>query len=395
MLNRWSRGYSKSTIRHLSRKIETKLPHRFLRDSDEKNFDPTTKQRIDVRYDAVTGKPAHEHWGKERYQMNSSRIDGSKYVVEWADGVSATYSTQWVEQTTINWQKPKLARELWTGLNEADLRNSEKLSLTFHHLVHDDGMVKALNSLYSYGILLVTDTPIADGGVGIAALASALSGSSKKVLALASLLENYRRGGAEIVLPNGTDGPLRTLYGNVWFTMSAVQAGGTSIADSAYGQGSLPLHTDMTYMLSPPGLQVFTMIQPAENGGESIYADGFAAAELLRSEDPYAYHMLTSIARRYHCIDRETGWYLEAVGPVIEERQGTVVSIRHNDLDRLPDLPPYSGDQGNNDSFYQDLADAHAKWDCILGRDSTRLIMKLRPGDTVVLANQVSLSVFK
>lgn len=390
MLNRWSRGYySKSAVRHLSRNIETKLPPRFLRDSDEKNFDPITKQRADFRYDAVTGKPAHEYLGEERYQMNSSKISGSNYVVEWADGVSATYSADWVEQTTINWQKPKSARELWTGLNESDLRDSEKLSLTFHHLIHDEGMIKALNSLYSYGILLVTDTPIEDGGAGIAALASALSGSSKKDLASASLLENYRRGGVEIVLPHGTDGPLRTLYGNVWFTMSAVQAEGTSIADSAYGQGSLPLHTDMTYMLSPPGLQIFTMIQPAENGGDSIYADGFAAAELLRSEDPHAYHMLTSTVRRYHCIDKETGWYLEAAGPIIEERQGIVVSIRHNDLDRLPDLPPYSGDYVNNE-FYQDLVNAHAKWDCILGRDTTRLIMKLRPGDTVVVANQVS-----
>jgi Taurine catabolism dioxygenase TauD, TfdA family len=390
MLNRWPRCCSKIAVRHLSRKIETKLPLRFLRDSDEKNFDPTTRQRADFRYDVDTGKPAHEHLGEERYQVNLSKKDGSNYVVDWADGVSAIYSAAWVEQTTTNWQKPRLSRELWTGLTESDLRNSEKLSLTFDQLIHDEGMIKALNSLYSYGILLVTDTPIDDGGAGIAALASALSGSSKKNLASASLLENYRQGGTEILLPNGTDGPLRTLYGSVWFTMSAVQAEGTSIADSAYGQGSLPLHTDMTYMLSPPGLQVFTMIQPAENGGDSIYADGFAAAELLRSEAPHAYHVLTDTVRRYHCIDRETGWYLEAAGPVIEERQGTVVSIRHNDLDRLPDLPPYSGDQVNNDTFYKDLADAHAQWDCILGRDSTRLVMKLCPGDTVVVANQVS-----
>jgi hypothetical protein len=169
-----------------------------------------------------------------------------------------------------------------------------------------------------------------------------------------------------------------------------VQGEGTSTADSAYGQGSLPLHTDLTYMLSPPGLQIFTMVTPADIGGDSVYADGFAAAELLRTEDPRAFDMLASTVRRYQCIDEEIGWYLEASGPVIETRRGVVCGIRHNDLDRLPDLPSPCDALFDNDSFYEELAIAHASWDNILGRDSTRLVVKLRPGDTVVLANQVS-----
>lgn len=392
MLPLGSRSISKAALRGLSTKIECKLPLRFLRDSDEQNFDPMTRQRTDIVYDEDNGKPAHDHLTQQRYKVNSSRLAGKNYVVDWADGVSSTYSAQWIDQTAMNWQKPPLSRELWTGLTESDVRNSDALSMNFEQVLHDQGAVKALKALYSYGILLVTDTPTEDGGAGIAALASAVSGSTKKNLASTSLLESYRQGGTEIVLPNGTDGPLRTLYGSVWFT-TAVQAEGTSVADSAYGHGGLPLHTDMTYMLSPPGLQIFTMIQPAEKGGESVYADGFAAAELLRSEDPQAYDMLASTVRKYHSIDKETGWHLEASGPVIQTRQGLVVKIRHNDLDRLPDLPPYSEDAVDNNSFYAELADAHAKWDSILGRDSTRLVMKLRSGDTILVANQVSLIV--
>ena len=380
-----------ATARSLSTHIERTLPLRFLRDSDERNFDPATRQRADISHDKDTGKPVQNYQVRQRYQVKSSRIDGHNYVVDWADGVSGTYSTKWMHQTAKNWKKPAMSRELWTGLTESAMRNSETLAMPFDRLIHGEGMTFALKVLHSYGILLITDTPIDDGGAGIAALASSVSGSSKKNIASASLLERYRQGGTEIVLPDGTDGPLRTLYGSVWFTNSEVQGEGTSTADSAYGQGSLPLHTDLTYMLSPPGVQVFTMVKPADIGGESVYADGFAAAELLRAEHPRSFNMLASTVRRYQCIDKETGWYLEASGPVIETRRGVVCGIRHNDLDRLPDLPPPADGQVDNDSFYEELAVAHAKWDNILGRDSTRLVMKLRPGDTVLVANQVSL----
>mmetsp|Transcript_8688 Transcript_8688/g.14443 ORF Transcript_8688/g.14443 Transcript_8688/m.14443 type:complete len:443 (-) Transcript_8688:414-1742(-) len=399
MLSRWSRNVRKAAVVVLQRNMMfststtnesfQNLPLRFLRDSDKVNFDPVTRQRIDVSFDDANGKPSHDHNpAKQRYQVKSSRRNGQTYEIDWADGVSSQYSIEWVHQTAMNWKNPQLSRELWTGMSDSHVRNSDELSMPFEKVIHDEGMAKALKALYNFGILLITETPTDDGGAAIAALASAVSGSPKKHLASISLLENYRQGGTDIVLPDGTDGPLRTLYGSVWFTKSSVQAEGTSVADSAYGLDGLPLHTDMTYMLSPPGLQIFTMIEPALEGGESIYADGFAAAEILRSEDPHAFNVLCNTDRRYHSIDKDTGWHLEATGPVIETRQGQIVRIRHNDLDRLPDLPPYTSHGIDSESFYTELADAHAKWDDILGRDSTRLEMKLRCGDTVLVANQ-------
>mmetsp|Transcript_59782 Transcript_59782/g.64529 ORF Transcript_59782/g.64529 Transcript_59782/m.64529 type:complete len:135 (+) Transcript_59782:210-614(+) len=120
----------------------------------------------------------------------------------------------------------------------------------------------------------------------------------------------------------------------------------------------------MTYFRDPPGLQIFTMVQPAINGGESVFADGYAIAEQLRSDHPAAFRVLSNTIRTYRCIDKETGWYLEASGPMIQtvkeemntyddggggtsgksdhrySRGGRIVGIRHNDLDRLPDFPP-------------------------------------------------------
>ena len=134
--------------------------------------------------------------------------------------------------------------------------------------------------------------------------------------------------------------------------------------------------------------------------GQSVYLDGFAAAQQLLLENPDAFHLLATTPRRYRCIDDEEGWPLEATRPLIEtipsgkNEWGPVKSIRHNDLDRLPDLPPYpttmdtAENNNHNDDFYRKLQAAHEAWDDILRRDSMRLVIELQPGDCVLVANQ-------
>jgi hypothetical protein len=136
------------------------------------------------------------------------------------------------------------------------------------------------------------------------------------------------------------------------------------------------------------------MVHPAMQGGESIIADGFAVANELRKTDPGAFAVLSQSVRRYRCIDQATGWNLQACGPVISVRNGKINSIRHNDLDRLPDLPP-SGilKPDDIDAFYKSLQMSHAAWDKLLAQDKFRLVIKLQPGETMVVANQVRLRV--
>jgi alpha-ketoglutarate-dependent taurine dioxygenase len=164
----------------------------------------------------------------------------------------------------------------------------------------------------------------------------------------------------------------------------------------------------MTYYLDPPGLQIFTMVQPAKNnGGASVFGDGLAAAYRLRRTNVRAYHTLCTTFRRFRCIDPQTGWHLEASAPMIQLHESDylprsslsktvdynflqsarVVGIRHNDLDRMPDLPP-PGWEDDVASFYENLEEAHYEWDRILADDSSRLEISLRPGETVIVNNQ-------
>jgi alpha-ketoglutarate-dependent taurine dioxygenase len=142
--------------------------------------------------------------------------------------------------------------------------------------------------------------------------------------------------------------------------------------------------------------------------GQSVYLDGFAAARQLYHENPKAFQLLATTTRSYRCIDDKEGWHVGASGPVIEAiprwksanddkhledcyEWGPVKSIRHNDLDRLPDLPPYTpnvNDVHGNNEFYDQLHEAHEAWDNILRRDSMRLVISLKAGDCILVSNQ-------
>jgi Taurine catabolism dioxygenase TauD, TfdA family len=374
------------------------LPRHFLRAMDSSNFDPDTGQRIDVAFDANDGRPVLQQ--PETTPLPMLRNDvakctltpaGDYYRIDWEDGHVSHYPRDWVELQLKNLPRTNNLetrpshiddRWPWSYLNEEYVRSSDYFSLPFDQALTDAGMDRALASIYKYGILLVTKTPTQDQGAGIAALASAFSGGTRKTKEN-SILANYLDARPVISLPHGTDGPLRTLYGTVWSTTSSGQSAGASVADSAYGHGSLPLHTDMTYLRDPPGLQIFTMSQPALQGGQSVFGDGLFAAETLRKEDPKAFQLLSTLKRRHRSIDKDTGWHLEATGPVIQTNdRGNVVMIRHNDLDRLPDISV-------DDNCVDRVARAHTAWNAILARDETRLVMSLQPGDTVVVANQV------
>lgn len=386
------------------------LPLTYLRAMDRSNYDPATLQRSDVPVDAASGKkvlPNDSPYLRStecRVKHITKSSDG--YRIFWNDGLESVFPLEWMDRERFRWRgdAPTLShsaeglstRTLWTGLTEGTFRDT--LSMDFDELVTDEGMKQALRYLYEYGILLLSNTPVDDNGVAVAAMASALGGGAfKNPTTLLHHFRNERNEGGVIMLPRGTDGPLRTLYGTVWSTTSTGPHGqddGTSVADSAYGQDGLPLHTDMTYMRDPPGLQIFTMVQPApavpgRERGTSTYCDGFAAAERLRETNPRAFEVMRSVIRTYRSIDAVTGWHLEADGPVLSVRSGHVAAVRHNDLDRLPDLPPPDLTATQALEYYDRLRDSHLAWDEILNDDEFRLEVNLRRGDTVVVANQV------
>jgi len=84
--------------------------------------------------------------------------------------------------------------------------------------------------------------------------------------------------------------PIDTLYGTSFDVKSAPQP-----INIAYSQVALPLHMDLAYYESPPGLQLLHCVAQSTAGGENYFVDAHAAAATLRRERPDYFETLRSI----------------------------------------------------------------------------------------------------
>ncbi len=125
---------------------------------------------------------------------------------------------------------------------------------------------------------------------------------------LATFLEQIRTAGFSFVAntPSKSEATAKLLerisfirptqYGAFWdFTSEA------NPVDTAYTNQSLGLHTDTTYFNDPAGLQLFHCLKSATGGGgDSTFADAFAAATHLYKLNPEYYNILSSVRIASH-----------------------------------------------------------------------------------------------
>jgi trimethyllysine dioxygenase len=158
-----------------------------------------------------------------------------------------------------------------------------------------------------------------------------------------------------------------------------------AMADTAYTNLALPVHTDNTYFTEPSGLQAFHLLSheatssTAEEptGGETLLVDGFHAAKLLREENPEAFSLLKAVRLPWHASGNK-GITLspDAAYPVLElnaPHGPHVKRIRWNNDDRgvVPLSRGYKSDE-----WYA----AARAWQAILHRKDVEYRTQLQPG---------------
>jgi alpha-ketoglutarate-dependent taurine dioxygenase len=117
---------------------------------------------------------------------------------------------------------------------------------------------------------------------------------------------------------------LETNYGKVFDVRSVPQP-----ENLAYSDLGLGLHTDNPYREPVPGFQALHVIAASAEGGESLFADGFAIAEHLRSEEPDAFRLLTQTAVPFRYSSKDCELYAER--PLIQlSCEGAVVAVHYN-----------------------------------------------------------------
>ena len=170
---------------------------------------------------------------------------------------------------------------------------------------------------------------------------------------------------------------LETNYGQTFDVRTVPQP-----ENLAYSDLGLGLHTDNPYREPVPGFQALHVLIASSDGGESLFADGFALAEHLRTSAPEAFRQLTTTAVpfRYGSSDAE----LRAERPLIQlSVRGEVAAVHYNSRSIAPlNLAP-----GAAAAFYA----AYRRFAQLLRTARFQLQTRLAAGTLVVFDNQRTL----
>jgi gamma-butyrobetaine dioxygenase len=139
------------------------------------------------------------------------------------------------------------------------------------------------------------------------------------------------------------------------------------------------LHTDNPYREPVPGFQALHTLIAAPDGGDSLFADGFAIAEHLRRSDPEAFELIsrTLVPFRYRAV----GVDLYAERPLIELSCANVVTaVTYNNRAIRPMRLPAA----ECAAYYG----AYRKFAALLRESRLQMATRLNDGDLVVFDNR-------
>jgi alpha-ketoglutarate-dependent taurine dioxygenase len=168
-----------------------------------------------------------------------------------------------------------------------------------------------------------------------------------------------------------------TNYGLVFDVRSVPQP-----RNLAYSELGLGLHTDNPYREPVPGFQLLHALIASRDGGESLFADGFALAEHLRSTEPGAFTQLTQtpVPFLYRSKDAE----LFAERPLIQlSCRGSVTAVHYNNRS----IAPLRLSAHDARPFYA----AYRSFAALLREPRFQLRHRLATGDLVAFDNQRTL----
>jgi gamma-butyrobetaine dioxygenase len=268
--------------------------------------------------------------------------------VEWeSESRSASFELEWLLARASNRShgRPEVAQRLW--LETAGLDAARDFAWAAFPEAQSDRALRArwLTRLLRDGIAFLSNVPCNEAGIlEAAALAGRIS---------------------------------ETNYGQVFDVRSVPQP-----ENLAYSDLGLGLHTDNPYREPVPGFQVLHALVASPGGGESLFGDGFAIAEHLRTVSPDAFAVLTRtpVPFRYRSKDAE----LYAERPLIQlSCSGEVGAVHYNSRS----IAPLRLAAREVRPFYS----AYRRFAALLRDSRFHLRFRLRDGDLVVFDNQRTL----
>lgn len=297
----------------------------FLRDAcrSEACVDVSTSQKT-----FSTGDLTEQQTTPKSVSVSSGASTGTSTLhIEWADGHKSQYSEEFLAQH-CDWKSRAAYRKIDTSRDWVawESENSEQLwkhvtKVSFSDFVKSANQNQdqnaayrdTLNSLNRNGIAIVNNIP--EGEIDPSTQRPWVETIAQRI--------GYIK---------------ETFYGRSWDVKSVHDA-----KNVAYTSVYLPVHMDLCYYESPPGIQLLHVIENSARGGESLFADAYAAAKYVLKCDPEAYDALTKVPLTYHYENAGQHYYYAR--PVIEEDPSTPVdpATGRKGIKVMNYSPPFQG----------------------------------------------------
>jgi len=275
-------------------------------------------------------------------RIRSARADDGHVHVEWEGEARVTaFELGWLAAQAAGApaRRPELSRRLWLEGARLDPRRDFAWSELAWVRAEPRARLEWLTRLAQYGIAFLEAVPC----------------DPSTILGVASLIGRVAE----------------TNYGLLFDVRSVPQP-----ENLAYSDLGLGLHTDNPYREPVPGFQALHALVTSPEGGDSLFADGFALAAHLRASDPEAFRFLatTPVPFHYRSADAE----LYAVRPLIQlSCDGEIAAVHYNNRSIRVGAQTAP-------AFYP----AYRRFAALLREPRFQLQLKLADGDLVVFDNQ-------
>jgi gamma-butyrobetaine dioxygenase len=298
-------------------------------------LDPGSGQRL-VN---ITGVPADAGFG-------SVTEDGDSYLVTFEpDGHRAVIAKSWLAAALapVPASRTEDAKRLWI---RADFAGGPPQGTWDLYLADARHRASCLASLLDDGFVLLRAVPPRPG----------------MVLEVAASMGFVRE----------------TNYGNLFDVRATVDP-----ANLAFTALAIAPHTDNPYRDPVPTVQLLHCLASAAEGGDSGLVDGFAAAGLLRAEDPAAFAVLTGTPVTFRYSDATAD--LLATMPMIGlDARGRIREVRFNNRSLQPLGSPFGPPaSAETEAFYR----AYRSFAYLLARPELMVTFRLETGDCIVFDN--------
>lgn len=331
-----------------SHKLKKVLPFYYLRDMCKcpQCVDPHSKQRSfrtsDISKDI---SPRHVKW------------DGEQLEVKWYNdipGYGEEHTSQWDSKylhtpiiDTHDTTSRRMRPHRWSG----PMMNKMQHWVSYEDYMNNDGkFTAAMRNLSRLGLIFIKDVPE----------------SREMVEKIATRM-----------------GPLRnSFYGSTWDVKTVPQA-----KNVAYTNQFLGFHMDLMYMNEPPGYQLLHCLENSCEGGESLFADTFRVANIMKQHWPQEWEILTKRRLGYEYVHEDSIYHNKWPLFELDNRTGDLRHVNYSPPFQSA-LPEWTDKEGKNIRRYALFQRALSRFADFLQQKNSIFELKLNPGECVIFANR-------